>query len=203
MNEHQLQILSEAKKNILNIFTTKINPLFVFHNLHHTEQVVSAAEEIGEFYQLDDNDQFVLFISAWFHDSGFSSGHIQEHEKESVKLVSDFLQYQKTGQKIIAKVSSCIQATRLPQAPINLVEKIICDADLYHLGTKNFSIMNACLKQELQNYYKINLSDEEWYQDNIEFLRLHQYFTGYCREKLEPIKQEWIEQMINEKKVIA
>lgn len=203
MNEPQLQILAEAKKNIINIFTTKINPRFVFHNLHHTEQVVSAAEEMGEFYQLDDNDQFVLFVSAWFHDTGFSRGQIQEHEKESAKLATDFLQYKKANKEIIAKVSSCIQATHLPQAPVNLVEKIICDADLYHLGTNKFSIMNACLKQELQYYYKINLSDEEWRQDNIEFLRSHQYFTSYCREKLEPVKQEWIEQMINEKNVIA
>ncbi len=81
MNEQQLQIIKEAKKIVLNIFQNKVNPLFVFHNLKHTTQVVAAAEEIEGYYQLNDDEQFILFISAWFHDTGFSSGHAEEHEK--------------------------------------------------------------------------------------------------------------------------
>ena len=90
MNVHQLQILEEAKKVVTAIFKNKINPLFVFHNLEHTLQVVNAAVEIEGYYQLNDDDQFVLFISAWFHDTGFSTGHSEEHEKESIKLAENF-----------------------------------------------------------------------------------------------------------------
>ncbi len=48
MNKYQLQILAESKKVVTDIFKSKVNSLFVFHNLDHTEQVVNAAEEIGE-----------------------------------------------------------------------------------------------------------------------------------------------------------
>lgn len=85
MNEQQIQIIREARKVVTDIFQTKVNPLFVFHNLEHTIQVVTAAEEIEGYYQLNNDDRFVLFVSAWFHDTGFSSGHPQEHEKESIK----------------------------------------------------------------------------------------------------------------------
>lgn len=197
MNEQQLQIIKEAKKIVTNIFQNKVNPLFVFHSLEHTTQVVAAAEEIEGYYQLNDGDQFVLFISAWFHDTGFSSGHAEEHEKESIKLVKEFLALRIAEQEIILRIASCIQATHMPQEPQNLVEKILCDADLFHLGTNMFSERNQLLRKELQAYYKSDFAEEDWCQLNIEFLKSHKYFTGYCHQKLELVKQEWIEKLQN------
>jgi hypothetical protein len=40
----------------------------------------------------------------------------------------------------------------LPQKPFTLIEKIICDADLYHLGTNKFKKLSALLKQEREEY---------------------------------------------------
>ena len=74
MTENQLQILIEAEKFVKEIFKKKLNPLFVFHNLKHTKQVVNAAREIAKHYQLNDEDQFVLLLAAWFHDTGFCIG---------------------------------------------------------------------------------------------------------------------------------
>lgn len=195
MNERQLQIIAEAKKMVIEIFLHKVSPVFVFHTLKHTCQVVTASEEMEGYYQLDNNDQFVLLLSAWFHDTGFSSGHIEGHEKESVRLAADFLYLHHVHPEVIAQVSSCIQATHWPQEPRNLVEKIICDADLFHLGTNIFNERNQLLRRELQTFYKKDFSDEEWCHLNIRFLKSHKYFTGYCQHKLEPVKQRWIEQL--------
>ncbi|WP_276503639.1 HD domain-containing protein [Terrimonas pollutisoli] len=203
MNTHQLQILGEAKKAVTEIFKNRVSPLFAFHNLEHTRQVVCAAGEIAGHYPLNDNDQFVLFISAWFHDTGFSAGHSEEHEKESIKLAEDFLYRCSEDKKLINRVSSGIQATHIPQEPGNLVEKILCDADLYHLGTNTFNIWNDNLRQELQNYYKTDFSEEEWCRLNIGFLKSHKYFTGYCLQNLEPIKQEWIKQFQHKQRAMV
>jgi predicted metal-dependent HD superfamily phosphohydrolase len=197
MNKQQLQIVSEAKKVVTDIFQTKVNPLFVFHNLEHTIQVAIAAEEIEGYYQLNNDDRFVLFVSAWFHDTGFSSGHAEEHEKESIKLAKEFLAARTTDEEMIMRITSCIQATHMPQEPQNLVEKIICDADLFHLGTNMFRERGQLLRKELQAYYKCDFTEEEWRQLNIDFLKSHNYFTGYCRAELEPVKQEWIEKLQN------
>jgi hypothetical protein len=203
MNEYQIHIAAEAKKVVTDIFKNKVNPLFVFHNLDHTQQVVNAAEEIKGYYQLNDDDQFVLFISAWFHDTGFSAGHSEEHEKESRKLAEDFLDHRNEDRRVINRVSSCIQSTHMPQEPLTLVEEIICDADLYHLGTNMFTKWSDHLRQELQTYYKSDFSEEEWRELNIEFLKSHNYFTGYCRQKLEPVKQGWIKQLQNKQGTMA
>ena len=204
MNERQIQIIAEVKKGVTEIFEKKVNPLFVFHNMEHTQRVVNAAEEIEGYYQLNDDDQFILFVSAWFHDTGFSAGQAEGHEKESIKLAADFLRYHHyADQDKILRISSCIQATQMPQAPVNLVEKIICDADLYHLGTIMFCKCSDCLRQELQNYYKSDISNEEWRQVNIEFLVSHKYFTGYCQQKLELVKQGWIKHLQNKQGTMA
>ena len=203
MNEHQIHITEEAKKVVTDIFKTKVNPLFIFHNIAHTCQVVKSAEEIEKYYQLNDDDQFVLFISAWFHDTGFSAGKAEGHEKESIKLAADFLNHHYAEQEILLRVSSCIQATHIPQQPLNLVEKIMCDADLYHLGTNMFTKWNDCLRKEYQNYYKSDISNEEWRKFNIGFLYSHNFFTGYCQQKLGPIKQRWIKQLQNKQGTMA
>lgn len=195
MTENNIQLLEQAQTRVTEIFRTKVDPKFVFHNLDHTQQVVMAAEEIAAYYNLNEEDRFVLLLAAWFHDTGFSSGHPEEHEKESIRMATDFLQQNGVDPETIQRVSSCIQATRMPQSPLSQVEKIMCDADLYHLGTDDFKKMNQALRQEQEAYNNKEFSKKEWRQRNIEFLESHQYFTDYCQRRLEPQKQEWIRQL--------
>lgn len=100
--------------------------------------MVRAAEELAANYALNDHDHFVLLMAAWFHDTGFSSGQAEEHEKESIQIATVFLQNHNVDAETIQRISSCIQATRMPQSPLSQVEKIMCDSDLYHLGSTDF-----------------------------------------------------------------
>src|SRR6476620_6139948 len=195
MTEQNEQLVSAARAYVTELFQKSVDPKFTFHNLHHTQQVVAAATEIANHYNLNDEDRLVVLLAAWFHDTGFKSGHPEEHEKESIHLATEFLQKHNADADLIQRVSSCIQATRMPQSPLSLVEKILCDADLYHLGTGDFKKMNQQLKQEQESYFGKEISKRDWRQRNIEFLESHQYFTDYCQQKLEPQKQEWIKQL--------
>jgi HD superfamily phosphodiesterase len=197
MNEQQIQILDEAKKNVTRIFEKKVNPLFVFHNLEHTREVVNASEEIANYYRFNDNDKFILLLSAWFHDTGFSAGKIEGHETESINIATDFLKNHSVDQAVVLQISSCIRSTQMPQKPLNGIEKIICDSDLFHLGTIQFNRRTDLLRMEHQAYYKKGLSFEEWQQGNIEFLISHNYFTGFGQQKLESVKQIWLNRLIN------
>ena len=153
MNDNKAHILNEAQAYVTELFHKEVDPMFVFHNLEHTQQVARAADEIAAHYQLGDEDRLVLLLAAWFHDTGFSNGQAEEHEKESILLATEFLLSQNVDSEIIQRVSSCIQATRMPQSPLSQVEKIMCDADLYHLGTQDFKKMNASLKTEQEAYF--------------------------------------------------
>ena len=190
MNEAQERILADARHYVTEIFTQKVKPEFVFHNLDHTEAVSEAASQMAEYYQLNDEDRFVLMLSAWFHDTGYSSGKVEGHEEISVQIATHFLQQHNVADAIQQRVMSCIRATHMPQSPISQVEKIVCDADLLHLSTEDFRAMNQLLKQERENLFGQKIPKKEWRKGNIKFLQEHKYFTDYGQQYLEPKKQE-------------
>jgi hypothetical protein len=83
----------------------------------------------------------------------------------------------------------------LPQNPNLLIEQIICDADLFHLGTGDFKEKNKLLRDELNDFGHLELSKKDWRKKNIEFLSKHNYFTSYAKENLDPLKQVYLEEL--------
>ncbi|HYC40949.1 MAG TPA: Pycsar system effector family protein [Chitinophagaceae bacterium] len=197
MTENDLKLLSEAQTYVSNLFRTKNTKSIRFHNLEHTQGVVIAAEEMADYYQLQDEDRVALALGAWFHDSGFTSGDAEGHENRGIQIASRFLQEQGVDQALINKVRSAIEATRLPQTPKNLLEQILCDADLYHLGTDDFSDRSKLLREELSELSKKDFSKKEWRKLNINFLENHKYFTEYARRKLQPVKERNLQRLIS------
>src|SRR5690242_13106035 len=92
MTESQLKLLSEAQTFVTNLFTSKVNKSIRFHNLEHTQAVVMAAEEMAQYYQLQDEDRTALGLAAWFHDSGFTSGDAEGHEERGVGYAIKFIE---------------------------------------------------------------------------------------------------------------
>ena len=196
MTENQSKLLLDAESFVSDLFQNKVNKSIRFHNLVHTQAVVVACEEIAQYYQLHEEDHLALIISAWFHDTGFSSGNAHGHEEVSIKLASDFLQEHNADAALIKKVSSCIEATKMPQSPKNLLEQILCDADLFHLGTDDFAERNRLLREELVEFSKQDISKKQWRKMNVSFLENHKYFTDYCRRKLQPVKEKNLKELI-------
>ncbi len=83
----------------------------------------------------------------------------------------------------------------MPQEPLKLLEKIIYDGEFFHLGTRLYSERNKRLRIVFQAFSKSRFSDDEWRLLNINFKKSHKYFRNYCRKKLEPVKQGWLEQL--------
>lgn len=188
MNEAQERILADARHYTTDIFKQKVKPEFVFHSLDHTEAVAEAASQMADYYQLNDEDRFVLMLSAWFHDTGYSAGRVEGHEEISVQIATQFLQQHGVADAVQQRVTSCIRATQMPQSPVSQIEKILCDADLWHLSTEDFKAMNQLLKQERENLLQQKISKKEWRKGNIKFLQEHKYFTDYGQQYLEPRK---------------
>jgi hypothetical protein len=64
---------------------------------------------------------------------------------------------------------------------VGLPEQIVCDADLYHLGTDEFGDRNKLMRKEAEAVQGRKISKEEWRRSTIRFLESHQYYTDYCR----------------------
>jgi predicted metal-dependent HD superfamily phosphohydrolase len=195
MTEGPQQLLIQVRQYVVNLFNTKVNPAFIFHNLDHTKDVVKACELLADYYHINDEDRLPLVVAAWFHDTGYSSGTANGHEYLSQKHATEFLEG-KVDQEFITKVNRCIDSTRVPQSPRSQIEMIMCDADLFHLGTESFSDRNKLLRKEINKLSDKKISKKDWHKKNLIFLQQHQYFTSYGKEKLEPIKQKFIVELI-------
>lgn len=197
MNTGHFELLTQAQVYVSDLFRNKVKPEYVFHNLQHTQEVVAASEEMAEHYQLPDEDRLALALAAWFHDSGYSKGSAAGHEAESIRLAREFLQQKNVSEELIQKTSEYIDATRIPQSPKSLPGQILCDADLFHLGTDEFSEKSKLLRSELNQTREEKIGKKEWRKININFLKDHRYFTDYARQKLGEAKQEHLQAFLD------
>lgn len=166
----------------------------VFHNLKHTESVVERAKEIAQQYQLSEHEQFVLYAAAWFHDAGHLFVDPSKHELKSVELMRDFLSKHTDDEELLKEIGECILATRMPRNPQTLLQQIICDADTYHLGTKEFKTTNKQIKKEY-DLRKIPAPAGGWKKGSLDFIESHTFYTDYCKNLLDEGKKQNIEKL--------
>ena len=174
-------ILEQAQHYVRNYFDHHVIENLYYHNIKHTEQVVEAATQIAQHYQLNDADFFTVSIAAWFHDIGYLNGGAKGHEERGARMAQAYLEGTGVEQSVIEDVSRCIIATQLPQRAVGLTEQILCDADLFHLGTDAFSERNKLMRKEAEATGGRKISKEEWRRSTIRLLEGHQYYTDYCR----------------------
>ncbi|NOR28379.1 MAG: HD domain-containing protein [Lutibacter sp.] len=193
----------EVNNFIFNLLKNELSPRVVYHNYNHTLKVVEAVNEIALAEKVSNEDLEILLLAAWFHDTGFTKG-APNHEKESQKIAQKYLFKKGLDEEKIAKVLSIIEATRMPQKPTSKLEKIICDADLFHLGTENFSENANLLRSEWEQFCDKHLTEIEWLKENNRFYGEHTYFTNYTFNKLGSQKaSNWLKIQKDLRKSIA
>ena len=187
-------LLDEVKQHVISFFNEHKDPRLVYHNLSHTKDVVAAAVQISNHYQLNGKDFFITVCAAWFHDLGYLI-NLGNHEQNSAQAATDFLKHKDVDAVVIEKIAGAIMATQMPQKPTNLLEEILCDADLFHLGTDDYRKKSRLLREEMTLVYHKEISKSDWRQKTIELMEQHQYFTDYCRELLNDKKNRNLEQL--------
>ena len=165
-----------------------------FHNLKHTEKVVERAREIATKYDLSPEHQCILYTAAWFHDTGHLFVDPAMHEVKSAELMKNYCIQLGLPAEFIKEVEDCIMSTKIPRNPQNSLQEILCDADTYHLGTKEFKSTNKQIKKEY-SLRKIKSPNTNWNVNALEFLEGHKYYTEYARDLLEKEKAKNMEKL--------
>src|SRR4051812_26477401 len=187
-------LTEQVQSHVQSLYKMQNKPALLYHNISHIEYAVSAATQIANHYRLDDKDFFIVIAAAWFHDIGYFEDP-KGHEERSAREAGLYLLSLQVDTTVTEAVKRCILATRMPQQPNGLLEQIICDADLFHLGTDEFAEKNRLLRQEYNAAHNVNLSKEEWRAKTIKLLQVHHYHTDYCRILLDAKKAENLEQL--------
>ena len=183
-----LETLDQVRAHAASLFHAKKDNRLIYHNLLHTEQVVKSVVKIANHYQLSDHDFFVVNTAAWFHDIGYLTS-FEHHEARGAESAKQFLSERGADPELIELVVNCILATKMPQHPVGLLEQIICDADLFHLGGDNFKDRNKLMRREAEAFCGKEIDKNEWRLKTIALFEAHHYHTDYCQDLLTAKKE--------------
>ncbi len=189
-----MSILERVEKHARKEFKRNTWKEFPYHNLTHTESVVSLCKEITASMNLKKRDVELLLIAAWFHDLGYSKSYAN-HEDASKKMAKKYLQkegYDSSGIKAIMKL---IDSTRVDHTSYRgKLEKIMFDADRGSIGQPNFYELGNLLRKEWETHQFALFSDDGWNALQVRYLENTQFKTDYSRMKYGPQRLKNLEE---------
>lgn len=184
---------SSEEKFILQKLENELPKGLTYHGLHHTLDVFNAAMKIAAAENLTAAEMKLLRIAVLYHDAGFISTY-KNHEEKACELVKENLPGFGYTAKEIDVICGMIRATKIPQTPHTILEKIICDADLDYLGRNDYYKISNTLLEEMKIYVHLH-EEKEWYRIQKKFLEKHQYYTEFGRKNREPQKLQYLKEI--------
>lgn len=154
-----------------------------YHNAEHTKDVLAATEQIAHSENVTGDELIILKTAALFHDSGFLETY-SDHEEISCNMARKWLPQFGYNKEEIEKICHLILSTKIPQIADNKLAQILCDADLYYLGTDRYFINANKLYKELHEAGFVK-NREDWRLEELKFVEDHHYFTRTAKNRLE------------------
>lgn len=179
---------------VTDFLKANLPPWYYYHSCEHSLYVMNKVVEIGEQENCTTEEIELLKTAALWHDAGYVKSYTN-HEEEGCVLVRNYLPEFGFMAGEIKTICGMIMATKIPQSPKNKPEEIIADADLEYLGTADTGTKADLFFKELQ-HLNPSLTKADWDNTQISFLQKHHYFTRYCKENKEPIKQNYLNELL-------
>lgn len=186
-------IIIEIEDFATQFLSNQLGENYYYHNLKHTQNVVRHIKTLILEEPLNELDYFKVVVAGWFHDLGYIKGY-SNHEDHSIELAKNTLSNWDLDPSTIEEICQIIDVTRIPNTPRTRLQKIICDADLFDLGTDQFFTLSKQLWKEWNQLLR-PISEFEFWGISYEFLTTHRYYTNYGKKKLEPRKQQNLAQV--------
>lgn len=179
---------------VKDIFKINYDDKYTYHDLTHTKSVVEFVIKIAIAENISRDELDLIKIAAWFHDTGYLFNP-HNHEEKSCEIAESFLQNNHFSEAEIDKIKRIIMATKVPHNPTSHLEKIICDADLHHLGESDFYQRNDLFRLELEKTSGTIFTENEWILSTLEFLKEHKFFTKFAINNFDPRKRNYIKEL--------
>jgi len=183
-----------VKEYVRERLEKELDPRLCYHDIRHTlDDVLPATARLAEREDIGGEDLNLLLTGALFHDIGYMEQY-DNNEPIAVQMAEDTLPGFGYTPNQIEVVSRIILATRMPQKPSDLLEEIMCDADLDSLGRNDFFILSMKLHKELCTFSRY-ISVEEWPRLQLAYLESHTYFTNAAKTLRNEFKRKNIEEL--------
>lgn len=184
---------NKLRKKSWHLLQSELPEGLHYHSILHTVSSLKICEEYIRYFDIDRYDAKLLRIGVLLHDIGFTVS-LDHHELEGAKIANELMtefEFTKSDLKVVTQL---ILATKLPQKPKNLLERIICDVDLDYLGRKDFYEISDLLYQELLERSEL-FDKTQWNRIQIEFLENHTYHTEFAKKRRQGLKEQRIDEL--------
>ena len=189
-----MRIYQELYDDVFHILRAQLPGYLTYHTAEHTAHVIEKAELIAHQENVNGRHLYLIKIAALFHDIGFIR-QVKNHEEIGCEICSLKLVRYEFQTEEIQDICDMIMATKIPQQPKTLFEKIVADADLEYLGTDQFHTISQNLFHEFR-HYDPHLTKQRFNELQINFMRRHHYHTDFCKQHREARKQEHINELL-------
>lgn len=179
----------EAKDFVLIKLKKELKPTLYYHNYQHTIDVCEATENLAIMEGVDAESKLVLVTAALYHDTGFFWQY-DHNEPLACEFARETLPRFEYTPSQIEEICQLIMATQMPHHPRNLLERIICDADLDYLGRSDFFITALRLHREWSENSNKKIPFKDWYLKQFDFVQHHAYFTASANKLRNERKSE-------------
>lgn len=146
------------------------------------------AQFLAHKLNITEHDLELMRVAISFHDYGFIWSP-ENHEERGCLEARNTLPRVGFTENEITIICGMIMATKIPQSPKTLLEQIVCDADLFYLGTSYYFQIAKLFEEELTNL-GILKNYEQWLQIQTRFLENHNYHTTLAKDLLNNQKQQ-------------
>ncbi len=180
----------------------RLDPRLRYHDARHTFcEVLPAARSLARAAGVGPDLRDVLLVAAAFHDLGFlalpdGGGRFdlppvrgpdgRGHERAGVALMRRELAPLGYDEGTLDRIARTILATRLPQRPASLEERLLADADLSLLGARTFPLRNEELRLERLALGGAPVPRAVWARKQSDFLLRHRFATEVAERAYGP-----------------
>jgi len=141
----------------------------------------------AQLENLHAHDILLVRTAALFHDAGFLFRY-HDNEELSVDLFKTVVPDFGYNDEEIQKIEEIIMSTVYGNKPTNMLEAIMCDADLDYLGRVDYHVTAELLFDEMA-LFGLTLSDQERIRKQIHYLEeVHDYYTVSAKNTRGPGK---------------
>lgn len=193
-----------AKEYVFSRLERELPKNLYYHGVHHTRNdVLPTAERLGQMEGVTSEDMILLKTAALHHDIGYLEQYTK-NEPVGTRMAKEILPEFGYNEKQIQRIGEIIMTTQLQniegklmQVPKenDLLQKIMCDADLDSLGREDFFQVGHTLKREFEAYGVMKTDLRGWYKGQITFLEGHKYFTNAAKKLREEGKKKNLEEV--------
>src|SRR5215813_5036964 len=151
----------------------------VYHRYDRVRELTKACREIARGCGLDDDQERIALLAAWFHDAGYAAGPHSDGV-DSAAIARHFLADEGEPAELADAVEACMRAAN-DGVLENPAHEVLHDALLVATSSKDYLRELRLLRLENERHGRPPQSDVEWTESCIKFVEEHPFRTRYAQ----------------------